>query len=88
MILINNEDVRKTKKIYVEWIDSSATRGWTHKTDIEQENVGNLKICSIGYLLRDEKDFITITTSISVNSSAMDPLSIPTCAITKRRIFK
>jgi hypothetical protein len=81
--LVNDKDIRKTKKVLVEWVDSYATRGWTHKSAFTDVETGN--IVSIGFLVRESASEITITSSVSTNGNVMDPLTIPKCAITKRR---
>jgi hypothetical protein len=86
--LIHPKDIRLTKKIYVEWIDSNTIIGWTFGKNLTDEFAEAGKICSIGYLVKDTKEFITITTSISINGSVMDPLTIPKCAILKRKTLK
>lgn len=82
--MINAKDIRKTKKVYVEWLDSGAYRGWVHDKNFTKQDSEPSKICSIGYLIRDEKDYISITTSLSTGGSFMDVLSIPKCSITKK----
>jgi len=86
--LINDKDIRETPKLYVEWIDSTAIRGWQHGSSMTDKYAEPSKICSIGYLIKETKDFITISTSVSNNGNMMDPLTIPKCAITKKKKIK
>lgn len=83
--MINNKDIRKTKKVYLEWIDSAAIRGWQYPDVYRGKAGAPAKICSIGYIVEEQPHFIIITTSISESGSAMDVLTIPKVAITKRR---
>lgn len=76
------------KKVLIEWVDSSSIRGWRHDSEMTDSFAEPAKIQSIGYLLKDTKDFVTITTSVSENGGIMDPLSIPKVAITKRKTFR
>lgn len=87
-VLINNKDIRKTKKVYIEWIDSTAIRGWNHKSALNDDLAEPSKICSVGYLVLDQPNYVLISTSLSANGSIMDPLSIPKCAIIKQHTIK
>lgn len=64
------------------WIDSAATYGWVNKDD---ENIGISEIHSIGYVVREDKKTITISTSWNTGSRFMDPLTIPKCCIIMRK---
>lgn len=75
----------KYKIIRVDWIDSSATRGWTYMPEHKEQN---LLVHSIGYLLKENKTEITISTSYTPHESAMDPLTIPKVAIKSRKFIK
>lgn len=86
--LINEKDIRTTPKIYVEWIDSAALRGWQHGSTLTESETDLCKIVSIGFLIRESKDYITISTSVSSGGSTMDPLTIPKVAIKKLRRIK
>lgn len=86
--LVNNEDIRKTRKVYVEWTDSSAIRGWQYGRDLTDEYTEPSKICSVGFLIKNTKDFITLSTSVSCNGNVMDPLTIPKVAIIKMKGIK
>ena len=78
-------DIRKTKKVYVEWTDSFAQKGWQHRNFLDNRET---KICSIGFLIEERSESITISTSLSTNNSVMDALTIPKRAIFKKRFFK
>lgn len=78
----------KTKKVLIEWVDSSSIRGWRHESEMTDSLAEPCKIKSIGYLIKDHKDFVTIATSLSENGSMIDPLSIPKCAIIKKRFIR
>lgn len=78
-------DIRNTKKLYLEWVDSCAIKGWNR---IEGLDLTETKICSIGYLVYEDKNSVTITTSMSTNNSFMDPLIIPKCSIIKKKVLR
>jgi len=84
--MINKKDIRKTKKLYLEWTDSSTIRGW-RDMDIPQD-LAPSRIVSTGYLIRETDAYLTISNSVSINGNALDPLSIPKSVITKRRTLK
>ena len=47
-----------------------------------------LIVVSIGFLLKETKSDVTISTSYTPYGSAMDPLTIPRCSIKKLKVFK
>lgn len=71
------------KYIYVEWVDSLATRGW-QGSDFKADTKERMTCKSLGILYDENEDAICITSSVSHFGSPMDPLSIPKCAILKR----
>lgn len=70
------------KAVYLEWDDSTSDTGW-----IKDENVylKPWRIKSIGYLVRENKTHIAITTSIGQSGNKMDVLTIPKACILKRK---
>lgn len=75
----------KYKKVYLEWVDSCSSRGWNYMPDFKDDE---LIVKSIGFIMKESKKSIVISTSFTHYDSAMDPLTIPKCAIVKRRNFK
>lgn len=69
----------------VQWEDSCTLGGW-------QRQDGNhcvSRITTIGWLVRESKKEMTLTTSMSHDSgSVMDALTIPRCAIVKSKKLK
>jgi hypothetical protein len=65
----------------VKWRDSCSVRGWNSMASAGDEVT---TITSVGWIVRETKTELTITTSISDHGSAMDPLTIPREAITKK----
>lgn len=80
---INVRDIRKTPKVYVEWIDSYAQHGWRHEDDLGNSQTFDSRIVSIGFLIKDTAEFITISNSVGTGGSINDPLTIPKVAIKK-----
>lgn len=80
---IDNSDIRKTQKVYIEWVDSYAVNGWQHENSLETDEKFMSRIVSIGFLLKNTKEFVTISSSVSTAGSLMDPLTIPKVAIKK-----
>lgn len=66
--------------VWVEWVDSYGSGGWRQ---IEDARVDDLRIASIGFLIHEDDQAITISTSLTPKGSTNDPLTIPRCAITK-----
>lgn len=75
----------KFKKIEVHWVDSHGSGGWRYIPDIKTPQ---LDCYSMGFLIKEDKDSITMSASYSANDSSFDMLTIPKCAIVKRRFFK
>lgn len=71
------------KIVYIEWIDSISQSGWRHDTA-----PGDMMIKSAGILIKETKEFITISTSSAGAGSFESPLSIPKCAISERKTIK
>lgn len=78
---------KKYKKVIVNWIDSSGMAGWTHSVegDFRPHNC-----VTSGYLLKNEKDFIVVTSTIADESEDQEQylhlVCIPKCSI--KRIKK
>jgi len=66
------------KLVKLKWIDSIQSHGWVHKNDLKELK---MEIISVGYLIKEDKDFMVITSSISEESFCA-PLQIPKIAIT------
>lgn len=73
---------------YLEWVDSSSftSRVWTDKNHVVNE-IPDLTCISIGFMVKETKEFITIVGSTSPNEYA-GIMTIPKCAITKRKNIK
>lgn len=62
--------------VFVEWVDSARTSGWCSPEKDEP-----LMIHSIGLLVRQTKDLITISTSRCAGGNFVDQLTIPMCSV-------
>ena len=71
------------KLVYLEWEDAATTRGWSHHDDN-----GLMLIRSVGWLLKQNKQFLTLTTSESKEGRVLDAIAIPKHSITKFKILK
>ena len=69
--------------VYLEWIDSSSTRGWW---DAEKDETA--LVYSVGWLVNKTKRTITISTSRSETNKFADQMNIPLAAIRKYRVIK
>lgn len=69
----------------VNWRDSCSLRGWQRLNDPDHtESV----ISSVGWVIKETKTEVTLTTSVSGHGSVMDALTIPREAITKMTRLK
>jgi len=75
----------KHKAIYLEWDDARGRNGWFSNDEILN---GPFTIKTIGYLVKEDRTHITVTTSISKSDYKVDPLTIPKSTILKRRNIK
>jgi len=74
------------KMVLVEWVDSAFMQGWMLK---EQALTHKFSHCtSIGFLVSEDKEQVTIVQSESDKDSVGDGLSIPKCSIKKIRNLK
>ena len=72
----------KKKILYIEWIDAFSTDEWCEKEELEEE-----ELCfSVGWLIDENKKYITIATSVN-GEDGCGYISIPKgCIIKKHRI--
>lgn len=68
----------------VKWRDSASLAGWKHIST--QHSVS--EITSIGWMIRQDKRSLTLTTSISDCASTMDAITIPREAVTRMTRLK
>ena len=69
--------------IYVEWKDAATSSGWNYK-----EDTGLMNVRSVGWLVKQDKTTLTITTSQSKYGKFLDPLSIPKHSISQMKVLK
>lgn len=73
----------KYKKISIEWIDSKSGQfGWEYLDDIEP--VLPEIVHSVGFLIEDKKDYITIASCVSA-SQIYGRITIPKCSVIKKK---
>lgn len=75
------KDIRKHKKVYIEWADAFSEMGWKDSEDIDD----TLLCVSIGFLVKETKNSIAISTTINRDGDYTDPLVIPKGMICKRK---
>lgn len=71
--------IDKSPVVYIEWVDSQITYGWTSKEDDDLPAL----IKSVGILVSEFKHCVTISTSKSSNEKFTDKLTIPKICIKK-----
>ena len=67
---------------YVEWLDSKGRGGWC---SVESAPCDDLRCKSVGWLVEDTEDSVTIAPSLASTGSVFAPITIPRCAITRLR---
>ncbi len=71
--------MRRFPVVWVEWVDSVAASGWV----ADQYAVShNLACISVGFLVAESEEAITVAASISSAGQIDCPITIPRCAIT------
>jgi hypothetical protein len=58
--------------VYIEWLDNSCHHGW-HDADGE---FGPMQIESVGWIVKEDKQTIVISTSWTENDCVTEPLTI------------
>ncbi len=74
------------KLVLIEWVDSAFAQGWMSKRAAKSHRFS--KITSIGILLNDDSEKVTIMQSVSDKDDAGDGLTIPKCCIKRMRKLK
>lgn len=74
--------------VEIYWVDSYTSIGWFSYEEGESPNPFTVdgakkEIRSIGFLLHEDDDTITISTSMSQSHAYISPLSIPKVAVTR-----
>ena len=68
----------------VEWLDSFGRSGWEEKDCVD---AWPIPCVSVGILLKDESDYITMILSMGV-TQCCGSITIPKCSITRMRYLK
>jgi hypothetical protein len=76
--------MKKHHAYVVKWRDSSTLRGWQH---IEGDHSVAI-ITSVGWMVKETKTAVTLTTGISEGGSVCDAITIPREAVTKMTRLK
>ena len=71
------------KIVYIEWEDSSCTKGWNAGTEYE-----SYIIRTIGYLISKSNQGIVVSSHISSVGNTSDAMHIPQSAIRKFKYVK
>lgn len=73
------------EKVCVEWVDSSVVQGWELWACAERDVA---HCSSVGWLLEDNKERVTIAQSQSTTGTIMNTLTIPRGAVTSMKILR
>ena len=66
--------------ISIDWKDAASSGGWRYP-----EDTGLMKVKTIGWLLAQDKDTVTISTCASDGGKFLDALTIPRKSISKMK---
>jgi len=77
--------LKKLKLIYIEWFDAETQDDWT---DISKLDFNLKKVKSVGWLINENDNSLTILPSHSEDDQCMGALTIPKGWIKKRRNLK
>lgn len=72
--------------VLVEWVDSAFAQGWMNKQLAKEHEIS--RIVSVGILLCENQERITVMQSISNKDDAGDGITIPKCSIKQMRRLK
>lgn len=80
----------KERIIDVRWVDSGTGGGWQFLTHLD---AAPCECRTVGFLLHENKDSITVSSSLSFGTDgkpnqAADPITIPKVAVKSRRFVK
>ena len=64
--------------VFIEWVDSKALSGWIRDGNYD---VGYIR--TIGWVVKDERDNITVSASRSSDGFCYDPFTVPRGCITE-----
>lgn len=74
------------KLLHVEWLDAASTDGcWM---DINDVPTRSLRTWTIGFVVNEDDDTITLAQSRNINDSIQATITIPKGMIVKRRILR
>ena len=70
----------------IEWVDSSFAQGWMSMEYAKKHDVA--RVASVGILVYEDKDKITIMQDVSNKEDMGDGITIPKCSIKRIRRLK
>ncbi len=77
----------KPRYQYIEWIDSCSGDSW-NTVDVELAGAYRENIKTVGFLLKENKDWVCICNSMNADGDNLGRLWIPKVAIKKRKDIK
>ncbi len=79
--------MKENTLVKVDWIDSSTTRGWHSREDAKNPDHTGIACVSVGFVVRDTKENITVCGTIGQDGDCLDAITIPRGCI-KTRVRK
>jgi hypothetical protein len=77
---------KKFKLARVEWLDANGTTHWCHLKEAQQRPLS--KITTTGYILRNDKEVLTLAGSFTDNGNVHDTTAIPRGWVKKITMIK
>lgn len=71
------------KLVYLEWRDACTKVGWVSKEDSDDCKLA--MVYSIGFVLKENDEYITISHALTEHSDVADPISIDKASIVCRK---
>lgn len=78
----------KRKAVLVDWVDSCSFAQHRWRAVEEARQIEPSKIQSVGWLLREEKDFVVLTGSLDNDGNTSGTHTIPRGCVTRMRRLK
>jgi hypothetical protein len=81
---MSTNSIQKPKTIYLEWMDACSASGWQNFS-VDSSPV---PLFTVGFLIKEEKDYITLSTTTDKMGQFNGYMTVPKAWIKKRRNVK
>lgn len=73
-------ELQENKAVRLVWCDSQSSPGWHYNREKLSQKA---EVVSVGFVIKNTAEYITIASSIALEGGFIDPLSIPWGSVTK-----